>query len=87
MEQRNDPLRFRDCDRGGQEQQIFEEANDTFDPTLILVGHHQFLIGVRLTLQLIGADNETGLSQSFLGHPRLVDGDGRHDLPLVGNAI
>src|SRR5260370_11378830 len=67
--QGNDPLRFLDEDRGGQEQRIFEKAKATFDPTLLLVGRHQFLIREHLALQFIGADNEASLARHFLVEP------------------
>ena len=81
---RDDPLWFLDEDRGGKEQLIFQETKASFDPALILVSRYQFLIRERLALQFIGPDNETGLAQRFFVHPRLVDGDRHHDLPLVG---
>ena len=37
-----------------------QETKATFDPTLILVGRHQFVIREHLAHQFIGADNETG---------------------------
>jgi hypothetical protein len=57
---RDNPLRFRDCDRGGQEQRIFQKTKAALDPTLILVGRDQLMIRERLALQFIGADNKTG---------------------------
>lgn len=83
--QGDDALRFLDEDRGGQEQRIFQKAKATFDPTLILVGRHQLLIGERLALQLIGSDDETSFAQGFFVHLLLIDADRRHDLPLVGH--
>ena len=47
----------------GGEGMVADAEWPTFDPALLLVGRHQFMIREHLTLQFIGADNEAGLAQ------------------------